>query len=196
MYIRTSFLSCTFSASYPSNSSNSSGNFTTTDPPHPPTQVTRLTSVQIHPRFAHATSLTGDGFGAHRSTRRKVSSLSRNRSRSHGTKEGRDIEDTDEDDTRERSGRENFRIESRTGDASSVSLRRTFLSVGLAAMRSRVAGVAGDFEGSGDWEGLERESRMRWNLRFLVSRAYDMVREERGSGWSWLRCRFVDEQLI
>lgn len=110
-YSRTSSLSCILSASYPSSSSSSSGILTTTEPPQPPTQVTRATSVQIQPRLDHSTSLTAEGFGDHRSTRRNVSNRSRKRSRSHGLKLGRDW---DEDEEAREEERASFRASFRT----------------------------------------------------------------------------------
>lgn len=63
-------------------------------------------------------------------------------------------------------GRATFNIELRAAERSesSVLVNRAFLIV------SRVVAGAG-LGGWSDVEGLVRDSRTRWNLRFLVSRA-------------------------
>ena len=170
--IRTSLLSCTFSISYPSSSSISSGSLTTTEPPQPLMQLTRATSVQIHPRFAHCTSLIGPGLEAHRSTRRNVSRRSRNRSRSQGTKVGRAVV---EGEVVLLADPESLRMELRTDARSEVSLllSRTFFIERLAGMRSWAAVVDG-FGALSVVRGFEMDSSTRWNLRFLDSTAYDI----------------------
>lgn len=130
--LRTSLRSCTFSTSYPSSSSISSGSFTTTEPPQPLMQLTRMTSEHIQPHFAHCTSFIGAGLEVHRSTRRNVSSRLRKASRSQGTKVGRfEVEEDREP------GLDSFRIELRTDTKSDSSFpdRRTFLMEGLASRR-------------------------------------------------------------
>ena len=148
--LRTSWRSWTFSTSYPSSSSISSGSFTTTEPPQPLTQLTRMTSEQIQPHFAHCTSFIGVGLDVHRSTRRKVSSRSRKASRSQGTKVGR----FDEADDDREPGLDSFRIELRTDTRSESSFpdRRTFLIEGLASRRFGTFPLAGS---DVDVEGLE-----------------------------------------
>lgn len=161
MHLRTSFLSWTLSRAYPSNSSSSSGNLTTTEPPQPPTHDTRETSVQIHPRLAHSTSLITAGFGDHRSTRRKVSNLSKKRSRSHGTKLGRVADEMVEPLELARA----FNIDLPTAAKllSSLSLSRTFLMDRSAGRRSRAGdGDAGIFLAAGSTvDGLVKDSSIR-----------------------------------
>jgi hypothetical protein len=161
VHLRTSFLSWTLSRSYPSNSSSSSGNLTTTEPPQPPTHDTRETSVQIQPRLAHSTSLIAVGLGDHRSTRRNVSSLSKKRSRSHGTKLGRVVDETEE--TLELARAFKIDLPAAAKSLSSLSLSRTFLMDRSAGRRSRaVVGVAGVFLAAGSGvDGLVRDSSTR-----------------------------------
>lgn len=158
--------------SYPSSSSISSGSLTTTDPPHPLTQLTRMVSVHIHPRLAHWTSLIGEGLVVHRSTRRNVSSRSRKTSRSQGTKVGRFVDETER---ARAAGRVLVNVELRTEVKSELSLlSRTFLMERFAGMRScagAVAGCAGCLEALSGVLGLEIDSKMRWNLRFFDSMA-------------------------
>lgn len=132
-----------------------------------------MTSVQIHPRLAHWTSLIGAGLEVHRSTRRKVSRRSRNRSRSHGTKVGR-VEE--EEDVFRLEGREILRMESRTEVilVVSLSLSRTFLIERLRSWATVAGPVVDGFDALSVARGLEIDSSTRWNLRFFDSTAYDI----------------------
>lgn len=114
---------------------------------------TRIISVHIQPLFAHCTSLIGDGFEVHLSTRRKVSSRSRKHSRSQGANVGRLV------DVVRRVEGLIFKTELRTDAKSELSLllNRTFLIERLVGRRSRAAAEVGmdDGDGFGTFSGVE-----------------------------------------